>query len=240
MIVAPISVLKVEVLPCTILRKVNRFVIEARVGKEVVRVHNTNTGKLEDLIWEGNKAYCSVKESGKTRYRLEAAEVRGGGFAVVNTNLQEEAFHRAVEIGIIEKFKGCRVVRRRPRVGKGFSDFMLECSKRNVIVEIKSADLKGPFEEAMWPDCPTERGRRHLAELSELTRRGIESYVVFVAGFPNACCFKPYVKGDPLILDALMRAQRSGVKMMSVGMYFDPFDNSVKLYSDNLPVVLNE
>jgi len=239
MIVEPIPLMKVVAYHCTLVRKLNRFVVEALLSLRRVRVHNTNTGRLEDLIWEGNEAFCSPKKGGKTSFRLVAAKVKSGGFAVVDTSLQEEAFSKAIEIGLIERFRGCRVTRRRPKLTEGFSDFELSCPQR-VIVELKSADLEGPFGEAMWPDCPTERGRRHLRELAKLSKNGVRTSVIFVAGFPGAKLFKPYVKGDPLVLDALIDAARSGVEMSSIGMYFNEFDKKIYLYSDNLPVLLNE
>ncbi|UXD21235.1 sugar fermentation stimulation protein A [Ignicoccus pacificus DSM 13166] len=229
------QLLKLETLPCTIIRKLNRFVIEARIGNEKAKVHNTNTGRLEDLIWEGNLAYCSSKSSGKTKYKLVAAQVRDGGFAVVDTNLQEMAFLKAYEMNLIHWLKDCSFVRRRPRLGKGFSDFEFSCNGTRTIVELKSADLKGPFNEAMWPDCPTERGKRHLLELGEFVRKGNRAVVTFIAGFPGACCFRPYLKGDPEVLDRLLESVSMGVEVRVHGMYFDPFTSTIKWYGDLWP-----
>ncbi len=226
------ELVRVDAFPCTILRKLNRFVVEVEVGNEVVKAHNVNTGRLEDLIWEGNEAYCSEKSGGKLKYKLVAAKTPFG-FAVLDTNLQELALERAFELGYLSWAKGCSV-KRRPRKGRSFFDFELECENK-IIVEVKSADLAGPLGEGMWPDCPTERGRKHLKELAEMEGRRV---VLFVVGFPKACCFVPYCKGDPLTCDALVYAAAKGVELKAVGMYFDP-PGAVKLYAE-LPALLME
>ncbi len=216
--------MRVSAVPCTIFRKVNRFVVETSLGL----AHINNTGRLEDLIFLRNLGYCVEKRKGKLRYRLIAAKTEGG-FALLDTNLQEEGFAKAVDLGYISWLRGCKVRRRRPKVGKGFSDLLLDCEKE-VIVEIKSADLRGPNGEAMYPDCPTERGRRHLIELMKF-----DSYVVFVAGFPKASRFVPYLKGDPRIGEVLLESSKR-VRVKSVGMYFDNESGEIVLYSDSIPV----
>ncbi len=218
--------------PCTILNKENRFVIRARLGSEVVRVHNTNTGRLEDLIWEGNEAYCEEKEGGKLKYRLIAAKTPFG-FAVTDTNLQERVLKVAFEEGAIPWARGCEVKRRPKR--RSVFDFELLCEER-ILIEVKSADLASPRAEGMWPDCPTERGRRHLKELSELEGRRI---VLFVVGFPRATAFVPYYRGDPEAYEALLTAAKRGVEFKAIGMYFEPFTYEVKVYGE-LPVILRE
>jgi len=221
-----------EILPCTIISKVNRFVIRARLGSEEVLVHNANTGRLEDLIWEGNEGFCIEKEEGKLRYRLISAKTPFG-YAVTDPNLQERALLEAFKVGAIPWARGCDV-RRRPKRTSTF-DFELKCPDE-VLIEVKSADLASPRAEGMWPDCPTERGRRHLRELSNLTGTRV---VLFVVGFPKATAFVPYYKGDPNAFDALLKAALSGVIIKAIGMYFDPLVSEVKLYGE-LPVLFRE
>jgi sugar fermentation stimulation protein A len=218
------TLFRVNAFPCTILRKLNRFAALVRVGPDEAPAHLNNTGRLEDLIWEGNEGFCIEKDSGKLKYRLIAAKTPKG-FALLDTNLQERAVEEVFERGLLWWARGCEV-RRRPRLGKGFSDFELICGGKRKVVEVKSADMLGPYGEAMWPDCPTERGRRHLLELSR-----VGGTVLFVAGFPGACCFRPYVKGDPEVLDVMLAVARA-VEFRAVGIYFEPFDASVRYYGE--------
>ena len=222
--------IKVEAFHCTIVEKVNRFVVRARIGKEELLVHNSNTGRLEDLLWEGNEAYCSEKSSGKLKYKLVAAKTPFG-FAVVDTNLQEKALEKAMKLGYLSWARGCEV-ERRPKLGSSVLDFKLSCDEE-VLVEVKSADMASWRGFGMWPDCPTDRGVRQLRELSRVEGKKL---VVFVVGFPNAKGFVPYCKGDPRACSELLR---EGLELKAVGVYFDPFDLQVKLYAE-LPVLLLE
>ncbi|AEM38464.1 sugar fermentation stimulation protein [Pyrolobus fumarii 1A] len=225
-----------SVYPCSVVRRVNRFVVEAYVGGSLERVYNTNTGRLEDVLVPGARAFCAESTSGRLRYRLVAVEY-GGGYAVIDTRLQEEAFTVAVEVGAIGWLRGCRVARRRPRLARSVLDYLLECSDGEVLVELKSAVLRSPWGEALYPDCPTERGRRHLEELAWAARRGMRVAVVFVAGFPGARIVRPNPAGDPELPGKLLEALREGVEAHGIGLEYDPLTSSILLYNDNMPVV---
>ena len=224
------KLLELETFHCTIVGKVNRFVVKAKVGDEELLLHNTNTGRLEDLIWEGNEAYCSEKRGGKLKYKLVAAKTPFG-FALTDTGLQERALERAFELGYLSWAKGCSV-KRRPRARRSFFDFELDCGER-IIVETKSADLASWRAFGSWPDCPTDRGVKHLKEISEVEGKKV---VLFVVGFPRARAFVPYCKGDPRVCEILLKTK---AELKAVGLYFDPFDSAVKLYAE-LPVLLLE
>ncbi len=226
-----------DALPCTVIRRVNRFVVEARVGSRIERVYNTNTGRLEELLVEGKTAWCTPRRSkGRTSYELVAVECCGAG-ALVNTRLQEEAFATLVELGAAWWARGCRVAGRAPRLGDARLDYILDCEGRSVYVELKSAVLAGPAGEALYPDCPTERGRRHARLLASLAREGRSTLLVFIAGFPGARVFQPYARGDPEYPEALLEALRAGVEVRAVGLHYNPLDSTIHLYNPELPVI---
>ncbi|WP_228546784.1 DNA/RNA nuclease SfsA [Hyperthermus butylicus] len=224
---------------CRILRRVNRFVVEVEAEGEHILAHNTNTGRLLDVLVPGRLGLCRpLERPGRTRYRLFAVEY-AGGFAVIDTRLQEEAFARAVELGLIPWLRSCRVASWRPRLGSSVLDLLLDCRDGRVYVETKSAVLMGPNATAMYPDCPTPRGRRHIRELIEHASRGYRVALVFIAALPGARRFKPNPEGDPEIPGLIARATRAGVLVKAVGMDFDPEQHGVRLYNTDLPVALD-
>jgi sugar fermentation stimulation protein A len=209
--------LKFDAVPCTIKSRVNRFVVEALIDGSVERLHNTNTGRLEGVIVPGKPCLAYRIRGRRLSYRLAAVEY-GGGYAVVDTLLQARAFEAAVARGILPWLRGCKVSGRNPRVPAGVLDYRLDCSGASVLVELKSAVLMGGNGEAMYPDCPTSRGLRHIQWLAEAHARGVPVMLVFVAAFPGARCFKPNRAADPATADAILHAWRAGVPVKAFSL----------------------
>lgn len=67
---------------------------------------------------------------------------------------------------------------------------------------------------AIFPDAPTERGRKHLEELIELNKKGHRAVVFFLIQHPNGNSFKPNWKTDPNFSETLLRAEKSGVEIL--------------------------
>ena len=213
-------------------KRLNRFVVELESGE---RAYINNTGKLLDLLAPERTCYCLPKPSGSTGLRLIAVEDEGGA-ALVDTRLQMIAFERALELEALP-WAPCRVARRNPRLGSSTLDYLLECGGERVYAELKSAALRiGCY--AAYPDCPSLRGRRHIAELAEHARRGGKALVVFVAALPQVCAFKPYGEGDPEIPKLLKDAVSAGVAVKSFSLHYEPSSSTVVLDSVEIPVLL--
>jgi len=224
---------------CVFARRLNRFVAEVEVGGESTLAHVTNTGRLYDVLVPGRRCALVPIKGRKLSYRLVAVEYASGSrYALIDTRTQAAAFEVALEAQALCFFKGCKVKAREPRIAVGRADYLLDCGDHRVIVELKSAVLRGPRGEAMYPDCPSDRGVKHIHELSRLARQGAAAAIVFVAGFPEARCFKPYAEGDPRVPEALREAVRAGVEVRSFSLYYDAVERTVNLEEPCLPVCL--
>ena len=213
-------------------RRLNRFVVELESGEQA---YINNTGRLLDLLAPGRTCYCLPKPSGSTGLRLIAVEDEGGA-ALVDTRLQMAAFERALELEALP-WAPCRVVRRNPKLGSSTLDYLLECGGELVYAELKSAALRvGCY--AAYPDCPSLRGRRHIAELERLAERGGRAMVVFVAALPRVCAFRPYEEGDPEIPRLLREAASKDVEIRSFSLHYEPSSSTVVLDKVEIPVVL--
>jgi sugar fermentation stimulation protein A len=229
-----------NVVKCRVVERLNRFVVLAEDEEgRMVLAHNTNTGRLEDIIFKGSQLYCSPRNNpGKTSYYVIGSTVYWG--SLINTRIQEKAFLAAVNKQLIPWLLGCEITKYQPKLEDSRFDVELRCNDRPVIVELKSAVLKGEKGEALYPDCPTTRGRKHIARLIELTQKGLKTLIVFIAGFPGAFMFKPNTKGDPQIKDALKEAKVAGVTLKSIGICLDIQGNVgvIRLYNPDIPVVI--
>jgi sugar fermentation stimulation protein A len=228
-----------KVRECRILERLNRFVVRVEISGKQHSMHINNTGRLEEFLVRGRKAFCTeIKNPGKTDGKLFAIEERGSG-ALIDTQLQMKAFERLVEKGRIPWLKDCSIQKRNPRLGTSVLDYLLKGENKTVFLEIKSAVLReGRY--ATYPDCPTTRGQRHVQELAEYSKKGGASVIVFMAALPGVSAFKPYKKGDPILYDYLQDANKQGVCIKAIGLFFDPGDKRIHLFNPDLPVVLSD
>lgn len=228
-----------NVIECTIVERLNRFVVRVEIAGKQHPMHINNTGRLEELLVKGRKAFCFLTESTrKTDGRLFAV-TESGMAALIDTQLQMKTFERLVEKGHIPWLKDCSFQKRNPRLGSSVLDYLIKCGHRDIPVEVKSAVLReGEF--ATYPDCPTTRGQRHVRELAEYSEKGGIAIIVFMAALPEISAFKPDKKGDPLLCECLRDALTKGVQVKALSLFFDPRDHFIYLSNPDLPVVVND
>ncbi len=219
---------------CSIKRRVNRFVVEISLKDRTEHAHINNTGRLLEFLVEGRKAACLPTHGGKTAYRLFAIRDKTA-WALIDTQLQMRALEQAAGWGKIPWLSRWRIQRRNPRLGESVLDYAFaeEEGSGELYMEVKSAVLRrGPY--AMYPDCPTLRGQRHVRTLIEHVRKGQKAAICFIAAFKGAAAFRPYVSGDPKVAALLKQAAGEGVDIRAISMYFD--GQGVRLDNPDLPV----
>ena len=235
------TLLKLSVVPCIFLKRLNRFVALVEVEGEERKALVTNTGRLEEFMVPGRKAFCAPKIGGKTDFVLVAFEDLGGKGAVIDTRTQAKAFERALELGLIPWLRECRIKRKEITVGKSRLDYLFECPEGEVYAEMKSAVLRGgeKGEYAMYPDCPSLRGRKHIRELIELVGAGKRAMIFFIGAMPGVEKFRPYERGDPEIARLLREAEKAGVELHALGISLLP-DGRIVLERPSLGIELRE
>ena len=231
--------MKLNVVPCRFVKRLNRFVALVEVNGEIRKALLTNTGRLEELMVPGRKAFCTPKSGGKTDFVLIAFEDLEGKGAIVDTRTQAKAFERAVELGLVPWLKDCSIKRKEVRLGNSRLDYLFECPGGELYGEMKSAVLRGgkKGEYAMYPDCPTLRGQRHVRELIELVKAGKDAIIFFIGAMPKVEKFRPYEKGDPELAKLLREAKRAGVRIEGLSISLLP-DGRVILERPELNVEL--
>ena len=219
---------------CAIKRRLNRFVVEISLKGQTARAHINNTGRLLELLVEGRKAACLPAAGGKTAYRLFAIRAKTA-WALIDTQFQMRAFEQALGRGKIPWLSSWQLQKRNPRLGESVLDYVFTDEKGpgELYLEVKSAVLRrGSY--AMYPDCPTLRGQRHIRTLIDHARRGQRAAICFMAAFKGAAAFRPYASGDPVIAALLKEARGAGVEIRAVSMHFD--GKGIQLDNPDLPV----
>lgn len=203
-----------QMVPATFVKRLNRFVAIVSVDGRETTVHVPNSGRLRELFVPGSEALVlsAPDPLRKTPYTLKA--VKYNGFWVsIDSTLPNRIVYDAVKSGALRIFSSIQEVRREAVYGGSrFDLFVREASGRGCYIEVKSVTLVKDGV-AMFPDAPTERGRKHLRELVEAVKEGYRGVVIFCVQRGDANVFSPNDETDPAFGDALRNAGRGGVEV---------------------------
>lgn len=170
--------------PALFVKRLNRFVGEVFLEGRIVKALIRNTGRLSELLKEGNTVFVREKTSGKYRYEILLARAEKGLVCI------ESHYANA----LFEEYllnKGVRGFRREPKFREKRFDFLIG----HTLVEVKSVNLVRNGV-ALFPDAPTKRGSEHLRILTELPD-GMEPLLVFVCQREDCRFFRPNCETDP-------------------------------------------
>jgi DNA-binding protein, stimulates sugar fermentation len=91
----------------------------------------------------------------------------------------------------------------------------LNKEKKPFYLEVKSVT----FVEnsiAKFPDAITERGKKHVQELTKLVKSGFQAGIIFVIQRSDASVFQPMWDRDPVFCTALNKAYNCGVNVWCI------------------------
>lgn len=194
-------------------KRVNRFVVRVALDGRDVQAHLPNTGRMTELLAPGAVVYVTPappNQGRKTAYDLTLVEY-AGTLVSVDSRLPNAVFREAVEFGVLAGFDGYSVDRAEVPLGDSRIDLLLTGSEGMCYVETKSVNLVVDGR-ALFPDAPTERGRRHLGELAGAVELGHRACAVFVVQRGDAVEMAPHREADEMFGEALDRAVELGVE----------------------------
>lgn len=205
--------------PARFLRRPNRFVVHASLadGREV-RAHLPNPGRLEEILTRGRPLRLRPAASADrtTEWSAVLARAPGGeGWVSLVTTLPNRLVGRALAQGGLGELSGWELQRTEPSIGDSRLDFLLARRDRRLALEVKSVTLERQGV-GLFPDAVTERGVRHLRELTSLAgREGWEAAVLFVAQRDDVDAVTAAPDIDPEFAAALGRARSAGVAALA-------------------------
>ena len=217
----------------TFLSRPNRFIAMVDIGGRTVRCHVKNTGRCRELLVPGTKVFLSVSDSpGRSTTHDLVAVMKGG--LLVNMDSQAPNAVAAEGLRLIPGFADVTEIRREFSYGDSRIDLMATAPGRRILIEVKGVTL----EEGgicMFPDAPTERGRKHIGELMHAAKDGWEACILFVVQMEGMRRFEPNRITDPAFAEALSEAAAEGVRIIAYGCDVEP-DSMTLSYS--IPVSL--
>jgi len=194
----------------------NRFVALVRTeeGGELT-VHVKNTGRCRELLLPGAAVILAAGENParKTAWDLVGVYKQDALF-----NIDSQAPNRvAAEWLAAGGYDGIRFdfVKPEYRYGSSRIDFAMERGGERFLMEVKGCTLERDGI-GFFPDAPTERGTRHLRELTRAAGEGYRCAAAFVIQTEGVRQVRPNRETDPAFADALTRAVSTGVRVISI------------------------
>lgn len=199
-------------MPATFKARPNRFLGEVETDGGRALCFIPNPGRMEELLHPDAKVYLleRVSEHRKTRFDLVLVDL-DGTLVSVDSRVPNRVVAEAVEGGRLPEFHGLRIEKREPVFGHSRLDFRLAGASNAMLLEVKSCTLVVDGT-AIFPDAPTERGRRHLNALVRALEAG-RAAVLFLIQRSDADTFRPNDETDPQFAGALRDAVDLGVEV---------------------------
>lgn len=202
-----------------LVRRFKRFCLEALGPEGPFTAHTNNTGSMLGLLRPGEEIALSVSDNPKRKlpHTLEMVRVpdfRAPFWVGVNTLTPNRLFRLAAAARALPELAGYDRVRPEPAFAGGRLDFALAGPAGECMVECKNVTLVEDGA-AVFPDAPTERGRKHLRELTRLCREGKRrAALFFLVQRPDGDCFAPADMVDPDYGTLLAEALAAGVMVL--------------------------
>lgn len=202
------------------LSRPNRFIALVRLKGETITVHVKNTGRCRELLPEGATVYLAASDNParKTPYDLVAVEKVMPDGTTLFINMDSQAPNRIAAEWLPKSglFSAGSTIRREVVCGASRFDFAVDTPHTpTAYLEVKGCTLEREGI-AYFPDAPTERGVKHIRELTALAREGHPSFVLFVVQMKGIRNLRPNDVTHKAFGDALREAREAGVMILAV------------------------
>ena len=200
----------------------NRFQAYVTIDGVETMVHVPNTGRCKEILIPG----CNVilreenNPSRKTKYDLIGG-YKGDRFINIDSHIPNKVVDEALKNKKIDLLKEYEIIQREKTFGNSRFDFKLSSNNGDeCYLEVKGVTLEDQGK-TMFPDAPTERGRKHLLELVEVKKIGKEAAVLFLIQMEDVEYFTPYDDMDKKFGEALRFAKENGVHILAYDCMVD-------------------
>ncbi|OHC27542.1 MAG: sugar fermentation stimulation protein SfsA [Pseudomonadales bacterium RIFCSPLOWO2_12_59_9] len=211
-----------------LLKRYKRFLADIETASgELLTIHCPNTGSMFNCMQEGGAVWFSRSNDPKRKLpgTWELSETPQGRLACVNTGRANALVEEALRAGVITELAGFIGLRREVPYGEERSriDFRLDYPSGPAFVEVKSVTLGfADSNVAAFPDARTERGAKHLRELTALARNGVRAVQLYCVNLSGIEAVRPAAEIDPRYAATLREALAAGVEVLAYGVEISP------------------
>ena len=174
-----------------------------------------NTGRCEELLLPGSEVYLAGAVNPNRRTAWDLIAVRKSSGLLVNIDSQ------APNAVVREWLKGYDRIRPEYPYGESRMDFYLERGEEKLLMEVKGCTLE-ISGVGYFPDAPTERGVKHLRELTKAVREGYRAILAFVIQMDGITEVRANREMHPAFAEALEEAALAGVEVWNLPCHVEP------------------
>ena len=187
----------------------NRFIANVYINGVLETVHVKNTGRCKELLLPGAEVILEVSDNParKTKHDLIAVYKDGLGLVNIDSQLCNKV------AGEWLAGKGYDYIKPEYNYGASRVDFYMEKNGEKYLMEVKGCTLEIDGV-GYFPDAPTERGIKHLKELTTAVERGFHCSVAFVIPMEGVTEVRANVTTHKAFGDALEEAKAAGVEVI--------------------------
>lgn len=187
----------------------NRFIAKVWIDGELETVHVKNTGRCRELLLPDAEVIleCCDQPTRKTKYDLIGVYKEGLGLV----NIDSQAPNKVAKEWLLQQDYTC--VRPEYTYGDSRIDFYMERGEERFLMEVKGCTLEVDGI-GYFPDAPTERGIKHLHELSKAVDEGYHCMLAFVIQMEGIHEVRANVETHPAFEVALEEARQAGVEIV--------------------------
>ncbi len=197
----------------------NRYLAEVMIEGKTEFAHVHDPGRLKELLYSGNKVLIRKAENKnrKTAWDVVAAS-SGDEMVIVNSAYHRNISEKIVKESSINPLGIFENVKAEVKYGNSRIDYLAIQNGEKIWIEVKGCTLVKDGV-ATFPDAPTERGARHLEELTEIVKSG-EKAAVYILVLRAAKEFVPNIETDKKFYENFYKALNAGVKIFPIQLQY--------------------
>ena len=198
-----------EIIEGRFIDRPNRFIAHVLVNGVEETVHVKNTGRCRELLLPNAEVRLAVSDNPNRKTKCDLVAVYKEKLGWVN--IDSQAPNKVVQEWL--ETQDYTLVKPEYVYGDSRIDFYMVKDQQEYLMEVKGCTLEidgiGYF-----PDAPTERGVKHLKELTKARTLGYECIIAFVIQMEGVTEVRPYISMQPEFGEALEEAKAAGVKVL--------------------------
>lgn len=202
-----------KTVPGIFVERPNRFIAHVLINEEKNVVHVKNTGRCKELLIPGCSVILEKSSNPNRKTQFDLIAVYKKDFGLIN--IDSQAPNAVVREWLLKQ--SYDFIKPEYSFGDSRIDFYMEKNVSGTVektlLEVKGCTLEKEGQ-GYFPDAPTERGVKHLRELSKAVSLGYKAMVAFVIQMEGVHSVLPNIETHPEFGVALEEAKKAGVQVL--------------------------